>query len=237
MNNIAIIPARGGSKRIPKKNIKSFAGKPIIAYSIGAAKKTGLFKRIIVSTDSKEISEISKTHGAETPFVRPPEISDGHTGTNPVIFHALQWLLEHGEIIDNICCIYPTAPLIQSKYIHEGFELIRKHKAASAIGVTTFPSPIFRAYKTNDSGRIEMIWPENFNTRSQDLPDVFHDAGQFYWADTKKFLKEKSFLSSDAIPVFIPRYVVQDIDTEEDWMMAELMFTVLKEFRQIKDSI
>jgi pseudaminic acid cytidylyltransferase len=229
MNNIAIIPARGGSKRIPKKNIKSFAGKPIIVYSIGAAQKTGLFKRIIVSTDSREIAEISKTHGAETPFVRPPEISDDHTGTNPVILHALQWLLEQGEMIDNVCCIYPTAPLIQSKYIQEGFELIRKHKATSAIGVTTFPSPIFRAYKTNASGRVEMIWPENFNTRSQDLPDVFHDAGQFYWADTKKFLKEKSFLSSDAIPIFIPRYMVQDIDTEEDWMRAELLFTVLKE--------
>jgi pseudaminic acid cytidylyltransferase len=228
MSNVAIIPARGGSKRIPMKNIKPFAGKPIIAYSIIEAKKTQLFKRIIVSTDSEEIAKVSRDYGAEIPFMRPPELSNDYTGINPVILHALQSLLNDGEVIDYICCVYPTAPLITSYYIRKGYELIKKSKAASALSVTTFPSPIFRALTINDSSRIEMVWPKYFSTRSQDLPQVFHDAGQFCWANAKKYLEEKTFLASDAVPVVLPRYFVQDIDTLEDWKITELLYEVLE---------
>ena len=228
MNNIAIIPARGGSKRIPHKNIKPFVGKPIIAYSINAAQKTNLFKRIIISTDSEKIAEVSRAYGAEIPFWRPPELSDDYTGLSEVIIHALQWLLDHGEVVEYICCIYPTAPLLKSEYLCRGYELIKDNNAKSAIAVTSFSSPIFRAYKINDAGRIEMVWPENFNTRSQDWPDAIHDAGQFFWANARKYLKEKTFLTSDTIPVTLPRYMVQDVDTLEDWKLAEFQYKLLE---------
>ena len=228
MNNIAIIPARGGSKRIPHKNIKPFGGKPIISYSINAAKKSNLFKRIIVSTDSEKIAKVSRAYGAEVPFMRPPEISDDYTHVSPVIHHALQWLLNNGEIVEYICCILATAPLLESKYICRGYELIKDRNATSAIAVTAFPYPIFRAYKINNAGRIEMVWPENFDTRSQDWPETYQDACQFFWANAKKFLKEKTFLTSDTIPVKLPRYMVQDIDTLEDWKSAEVQYELLE---------
>ena len=202
MNNVAIIPARGGSKRIPHKNIKPFGGKQIIAYSINAAKKSNLFKRIIVSTDSEEIAEVSRAYGAEVPFMRPPEISDDYTHVSPVIHHALQWLLNNSEVVEYICCIYAAAPLLKSKYICRGYELIKDNNATSSIAVTTFPYTIFRAYKINNAGRIEMVWPENFDTRSQDWPEAFHDAGQFFWANAKKYLKERTLLTSDTIPIW-----------------------------------
>jgi len=225
--NIAIIPARIGSKRIPKKNIKIFHGKPIIAYSIQAALKTNLFGKVIVSTDSQELADVAISHGAEVPFIRPAELSDDFTGTDAVILHALNWLIEHGEDIEYVCCIYATAPFIKPEHIKNGLELLKNKNATSAFSVTTYPYPIYRSLKIDESGRLKMIWPDYLNVRSQDLSEAYHDAGQFYWADVKKYLIQKKFFSQDAIPVVLPRYLVQDIDTAEDWHRAEAMYKAL----------
>lgn len=228
MSTVAIIPARGGSKRIPKKNIKLFAGKPIISYSIKAVQETNLFDRIIVSTDSKEIAEVAKSYGAEAPFIRPAELADDFTGTIPVLIHALNWLNEHDSATNYFCCIYATAPFIHPKFIKKGLDLIKNKNATTAFSVTTFPYPIFRALKIGEDGRIEMFWPEHEISRSNDLPEAYHDAGQFYWGNTKRFLTEKKLFSSDSVPVILPRYLVQDIDTPEDWETAEKMYSVLQ---------
>jgi len=225
---IAIIPARGGSKRIPNKNIKLFADQPIISYSIKAAQAADLFDRIIVSTDSEEIAEVAKIYGAEVPFIRPTELADDFTGTIPVLLHALNWLSEHGFATDYFCCIYATAPFVQPEYIIEGLNLLKKRNAATAFSVTKFPYPIFRALKIGDNDRVEMFWPEHENSRSNDLPEAYHDAGQFYWGNTEKFMRGRTLLSSDAVPIVIPRYLVQDIDTPEDWETAEKMYSVLQ---------
>jgi pseudaminic acid cytidylyltransferase len=224
---VAIIPARAGSKRIPNKNIKLFRGEPVISYSIKAALKTNLFNRVIVSTDSSEIAAVAKAAGAEVPFMRPLELADDSTGTASVMFHSLNWLNEHKFPADYFCCIYATAPLVQPEHIIKGFSLLKKANAAVAFSVTTYPYPIFRSVKINDAGFIEMIWPEHENSRSNDLPEVYHDAGQFYWGNTEKFMKEKTFFTSNTIPVVIPRYLVQDIDTDEDWQTAEKMHAVI----------
>jgi len=224
VSTIAIIPARGGSKRIPHKNIKVFAGLPIIAHSIRAARKTGVFDRIIVSTDSNEIAEIAGQHGAEVPFRRPAALADDLTGTDAVIVHALNWLAEHDSRAGHACCIYATAPFVRPEDIRLGLKMLREQGASTAISVTTYPYPISRSLKRNDRGRVEMIWPENYPKRSQDLPEVFHDAAQFYWYDVEKYMREQRMFSSDTIPVPIPRHLVQDIDTPEDWEVAERMF-------------
>ena len=228
MSVVAVIPARGGSKRIPHKNIKPFCGKPMIAYSIEAAKNAGIFDRIIVSTDSEKIASTAKEFGAEIPFMRPGDLADNYTGTDAVILHALKRLMEDGEKIDYICCIYATAPFVKAEYIIKGYNLLRDKNAASCFSVTTYPFPIFRSLKINNQNRLEMFWPEYREIRSQDLPEAYHDAGQFYWADVKNYLKEKQFYSKDAVPVILPRYLVQDIDTPEDWETAEKMYSVLQ---------
>ena len=228
MSVVAVIPARGGSKRIPHKNIKPFCGKSMIAYSIEAAKNAGIFDRIIVSTDSEEIASIARDLGAEIPFMRPGNLADDQTGTDAVILHALKRLMEDGEKIDYICCIYATAPFVKAEYIIKGYNLLCDKNAASCFSVTTYSFPIFRSLKINKQDRLEMFWPEYRETRSQDLPEAYHDAGQFYWSDAKKYLKEKQFYSKDAIPVILPRYLVQDIDTPEDWETAEKMYSVLQ---------
>ncbi|NTV90941.1 MAG: pseudaminic acid cytidylyltransferase [Clostridiales bacterium] len=225
--NVAIIPARIGSKRIPKKNIKIFHGKPMIAYSIQAALKTKLFSSIIVSTDSMEVANIAITYGAEVPFIRPAELADDFTGTDAVMLHALNYLIDHGADIQYVCCIYATAPFINSAYIKKGFDLLKKKNATSAFTVTTYPYPIYRSLKISEDGRLHMIWPDYMNVRSQDLSEAYHDAGQFYWADAQKYLTEKNFFSKDAVPVVLPRHLVQDIDTDEDWQRAEAMYKVL----------
>jgi pseudaminic acid cytidylyltransferase len=225
---VAIIPARGDSKRIPKKNIKSFAGKPIIAYSIKAALSTGLFDRVIVSTDSQEIAQVAKNWGAEVPFVRPAELADDYTGTAKVILHALERIDEDNENVCTLCCIYPTAPLIQPEAIQKGYELLKTHGLTSVYSVTTFPAPIYRALKITETGKLKMIWPENLDTRSQDLPEAYHDAGQFYWADAKKYRKAKRFQTDKTMPVVIPRYLVHDIDTPEDWDTAEKLYFIIQ---------
>lgn len=227
-NNIAIIPARGGSKRIPGKNIKSFLGKPIIAYSIEAALQTGLFKKVIVSTDSEEIAKVAREFGAEVPFMRPPEISDDHTGTAEVISHALNWLTDDGEVLDYACCIYATAPLLRVGDIVSGYQILKKEGATTTVSVTTFPYSIFRAMKINDVKRLEMFRPEHYNSRSQDLPQAYHDAGQFYWLDPEKYFHSKRLFSQDTLPIIIPRYLVQDLDTDEDWTSLEILCRVLE---------
>ena len=229
MINVAVIPARGGSKRIPGKNIKNFAGKPIISYSIEAAKNCGIFNRIIVSTDCDKIAEVSQSAGAEVPFVRPSELSDDNTPTAPVLEHALNWLESEGCSVKYLCCIYPTAPFVRSEDLIKGYKLLVENNVSSVFSLTEFEFTIFRGLKINDEGFIEMFWPEHELTRSQDLPTAFHDAGQFYWLDSEKFLKNKKLYAEDAKPVILPRVLVQDIDTLEDWEIAEIMYEACKE--------
>lgn len=227
-NNIAIIPARGGSKRIPNKNIKLFAGQPIISYSIRKALETKLFDKVIVSTDSQEISAVAKKYGAEVPFVRPAKIANDFAGTAEVICHAIEWLTNEGLEAEFVCCIYATAPFIQKHFLEQGYNKILSSGATSVVSITTYPYPIYRSLRISEDSRIEMIWPEYKNCRSQDLPDAYHDAGQFYWVNVSKFMKEKSLFAKNSLPIIIPRYLVQDIDTEEDWETAEMMFSTLK---------
>jgi pseudaminic acid cytidylyltransferase len=227
MNAVAIIPARLGSKRIPRKNIRHFAGKPIINYSIEAALQTNLFDKILISTDSEEIARVVRQAGAQAPFLRSPELSDDYTGTDAVVLHALNWLMERGEKIDYVCCLYATAPFVQPADIIKGYHLLRDLNATSAFSVTTFHYTIFRALKLNHTGRLEMIWPDAYSKRSQDFPETYHDAGQFYWAQVDRYLQEKKLFSRDAVPVVLPRYRVQDIDTPEDWEAAEMLYNIL----------
>jgi N-acylneuraminate cytidylyltransferase len=226
---VAIIPARGGSKRIPRKNVRLFAGKPIIAHSISAALDSGCFDRVIVSTDDAEIAAVAREWGAETPFVRPPELSDDHTGTNAVVKHAINWLAEQGSPADYACCIYATAPFVQARYLQEGLARLQESSRAYAFSVTSFPFPIQRAIRINAEGAVEAIWPENIFRRSQDLEEAFHDAGQFYWGTTDAYLTDAVVFSPASIPIVLPRHLVQDIDTFEDWRRAELMFRVIQE--------
>jgi pseudaminic acid cytidylyltransferase len=226
--NIAIIPARGGSKRIPGKNIKNFAGKPIISYSIEAAIKSEIFDRVIVSTDCKRIAEISRKEGADVPFMRPKELSDDMTPTAPVVEHAIRWFQEQGDDVKYACCIYPTAPFVRSEDLITGYEFLVKSKSTGVFSVTEFDFTIFRALKISKYGCLEMIWPEHELTRSQDLPKSYHDAGQFYWVDSLKFLEEKKLYAKDSRPVILPRILVQDIDTAEDWEVAEIMYETCK---------
>ena len=226
--NVAIIPARGGSKRIPRKNIKEFCGKPMIAWSIEAALHSGCFDRIVVSTDDIEIAEVAHRFGAEVPFMRPAELSDDHTGTIPVIRHATEWFIEQGQQPEQACCIYATAPFISPEDIQRGLEILTDSGSDYAFSVTSYPFPIQRAIRMTPQGRVEMFQPEQFNSRSQDLEEAFHDAGQFYWGRTSSWLAEKKIFSPDASPVLLPRHQVQDIDTMEDWLRAELMFKAWK---------
>lgn len=225
---LAIIPARGGSKRIPRKNIKPFCGKPMIAWSIEAARAAGCFDRVIVSTDDVEIAEVARAYGAEIPFVRPPELSDDHTGTIPVIAHAIEWMNCNAEPVDFACCIYATAPFVQAEDLKRGFDLLQKCETDYAFSVTSYAFPIQRAIRITSDERVEMFSPEHFNTRSQDLEDAFHDAGQFYWGRASAWLAGKPLFSRCATPVPLPRHRVQDIDTVEDWERAEWLFKAMQ---------
>jgi len=225
---IAVIPARGGSKRIPRKNIKDFCGKPMIAWSIEAAKNSGLFDRIIVSTDDVEIAEVAKQWGAEVPFMRPVELSNDYAGTTEVIAHATQWALDQGLDLDAVCCIYATAPFVQEADLKRGLEALESGDWAYAFTATDFAAPIFRSFKQNADGGIEMFFPEYFSTRSQDLPTALHDAGQFYWGRPSDWLEGKRIFDRHSVPVIVPRWRVQDIDNWDDWKRAELIFNQLK---------
>lgn len=221
---LCIIPARGGSKRISHKNIKNFCCQPIIAYSIQAAQKSELFDRIIVSTDDEEIAAISKQYGAEIPFLRPKELADDYTGTNAVVKHALKWFRDHGEPAQYACCIYATAPFIQIKYLKQGFDKLVSSGKDFVFSITSFEFPIQRAVRINLDGEVDPFFPEHISSRSQDLEETYHDAGQFYWGQAESYLNGKEPHTSSALPVILPRYLVQDIDTMEDWHKAELIY-------------
>jgi N-acylneuraminate cytidylyltransferase len=226
---LAVIPARGGSKRIPRKNIMEFCGKPIIAWSIEVALQSGCFDKVIVSTDDTEIADISRIFGAEVPFLRPPELADDHTGTSAVIRHAINWFEERGVTFDHVCCIYATAPFVTIEDIRSGLKKLFIHNADYAFTATSFPFPIQRAIRITASGTLEMFQPEHYNTRSQDLEEAYHDAGQFYWGKTSVWKKEAILFSERTVPIILPRYRVHDIDTMEDWIRAEMIFRVMKE--------
>lgn len=224
---VAIIPARGGSKRIPGKNVKPFCGKPMIAWSIDAAKASGCFDKIIVSTDDRQIADVAQELGAEVPFLRPCDLADDHTGTLPVIRHAVQWLNNHKLTVDYACCLYATAPFISAEDLQRGQRLIQQSFSSYAFSVTSYAFPIQRAIHINESGRVAMFNPEHFQTRSQDLEEAWHDAGQFYWGTAEAWLEEKPFFAEDSVPVKLPRHRVQDIDTPEDWARAEWLFRAM----------
>jgi N-acylneuraminate cytidylyltransferase len=221
---IAVIPARGGSKRIPRKNIRPFCGKPIIAYSISAAQQTGLFDQIVVSTDDEEIASVARGYGATTPFLRPKEIADDFTGTNAVVKHAVAWFNAQSNDITHACCLYATAPLVRAEDIAEGHDALSRSDAAFAFSVTSYAFPIQRALRITPGGRVDAIYPEHRMTRSQDLEHAYHDAGQFYWGTARAFLEDMPLFAPHSIGVVLPRHLVQDIDTLEDWKQAELMY-------------
>lgn len=222
--NIAIIPARGGSKRIPRKNIKEFNGRPMIAYSINAAKECGIFERVIVSTDDEEIADVALKFGAEVPFLRPEYLSDDYTGTTAVIRHAIEWIEKTESKIKAACCIYATAPFITANDLKEGLRILTENNSEYAFSVTNYAFPIQRALKISPDSKISMFNPEQFAIRSQDLEEAWHDAGQFYWGTKDAWLKEKIIFASHSSPIKLPRERVQDIDNIEDWKIAELMF-------------
>jgi pseudaminic acid cytidylyltransferase len=228
---VCIIPARGGSKRIPKKNIKDFFGKPLISYTIETALKSKLFEKVVVSTDDETIAQVAKEYGAEVPFLRSDELSDDFTGTGAVISHALSFLQAQGEKYDYVCSIYATAPLLQVKYIQKGLERLQNSDAVNSFSATSMPFPIQRTFKINND-RCEMFWPENFSKRSQDLEEAYQDAGQFYWTNLNKKATDIIF-GKDSIPIVLPRFLVQDIDTLEDWERAEVLYEVLKRQKKI----
>ena len=224
---LAVIPARGGSKRIPRKNIKLFSGKPMIAWSIEAAKSSGLFERIIVSTDDDEIADVAKQWGAEVPFMRPEELANDHAGTAPVIAHATQWALDQGFALTAVCCIYATTPFIEVDDLKRGWAALNSGDWEYAFTVTDFDAPIFRSFKQTAQGGIEMFFPEQYATRSQDLPIALHDAGQFYWGRPAAWLQEMRVFEPHSTPLIIPRWRVQDIDTQDDWARAEMLAPIL----------
>lgn len=225
---ICIIPARGGSKRIPRKNIKEFCGKPMISYSIEAAIKSGCFDKVIVSTDDTEIAEVARVYGAEVPFIRPEDLSNDYAGTIPVIQHAINWLIGQDDEPELICCLYATAPFVTADAIKQGLQQLEDASAAYAFSATSYAFPIQRAFKIKPSLGVEMFEPEQFNTRSQDLEEAYHDAGQFYWGTTDAWLTEKVIFGPESTPVILPRHRVQDIDTPEDWQRAELLFKAMQ---------
>ena len=222
-NNLAIIPARGGSKRIPKKNIKIFNGKPMIYWPIMALKKTKLFKKIIVSTDNDKIANIASSYGAVVPFKRPKELSDDHTVTSEVMDHAISFLKNNGENYDNICCAYATNPFLKDKYLKKSYEIFINSRSKFLFSATEYNYPIQRSFYIRNKNRIEMLDIENFNKRTQDLETLYHDAGQFYWSKSDSWKNNPIIFSRISIPFVIPSFDVVDIDNIDDWKRAEKM--------------
>jgi pseudaminic acid cytidylyltransferase len=224
--NLCVIPARGGSKRIPRKNIKPFAGKPMIAYAIEAAQASGLFEHILVSTDDGEIAEIAQQWGAEIPFKRPPELADDHTPTVPVIAHAIRECEGLGWQIDRVCCIYPGVPFIQVTDLKSALDLLEQSNVAYSFPIAEFPSAVQRALRRAKDGMISPFYPEFELTRTQDLELAFYDAGQFYWGTRNGWLNSPR-VHANGLGLVIPNWRVVDIDTPEDWLRAELLLRVL----------
>lgn len=232
---IAIIPARGGSKRIPRKNIKLFNGKPMIAWSIEVAKCSDLFDHIIVSTDDDEIAEVAKNWGAEVPFMRPQELANDYAGTAPVIAHGTQWALNQGLALTAVCCIYAATPFIELNDLRRGWDEFKSGDWEYTFTATGFDAPIFRSFKQNSQGGVEMFFPDQYTARSQDLPSALHDAGQFYWGRPTAWLEELRVFEHHSKPILIPRWRVQDIDTQDDWQRAEILASVLEMERNCTD--
>ena len=228
MKNVAVIPARGGSKRILRKNIRKFCGKPMIAWPITIAKDSGLFSKILVSTDDEEIAEISIAQGADVPFLRPKTLARDDTPTEPVIKHALTWLKKNNFNFENVCCIYATAAFMTSVDLKSGKDLVKNNPNQFVYPVTQYDYPLTRALKLNVNGSVKMADTNFFKTRSQENEDYFHDAGQFYWANSKLWLSNKIIFESEGKPIFLERFRVHDIDTEDDWIHAEQVFQYLQ---------
>lgn len=223
MKSIAIIPARGGSKRIPRKNIRPFLGKPIIQYSIEAALSSELFDEVMVSTDDQEIAEVAKKCGAHVPFMRSAENSTDMAMTAPVLIEVIKKYQEQQQMFDVTCCIYPTAPFVSVKRLQEAHKLLTSSKADGALPVVRFSYPIQRCLRIKDD-RATMFWPENYNVRSQDLEPAYHDCGQFYMLRTASLLKQQVLFPEYTIPLEIDDTEAQDIDNETDWKLAELKY-------------
>jgi pseudaminic acid cytidylyltransferase len=222
--NIAIIPARGGSKRIPRKNIKEFGGKPIISWSIETAIKSNLFDRVIVSTDDDEIAKIAKNSGAEVPFLRPSELSNDYIGMTDVVSHAIYVLDLESQNFNSVCCISATAPFMSQSHLIESFNALKARGCNYVFSACSFSSNIFRSFAISSDGDVEMYFPENYEMRTQDLPEAYFDAAQFYWGTKEAWVEERMLFARDSSAVLIPRYLVHDIDTPEDWQNAEIFF-------------
>lgn len=227
MSNLAIIPARGGSKRIPRKNIKHFLGKPIMAYSIEAALKSSLFDEVMVSTDDKEIAKVAEKYNAKVPFFRSNENANDFATLADVLIEVVNQYDERGQYFDNICCILPTAPFITSSRILEAFNVMINNTMDSVCPVVEFSYPILRALEISEDKRLRLIWPEHLKTRSQDLKPAYHDSGSFYWIRTIALLKEETLLCKNGSMIVLPETEVQDIDTATDWELAEMKFKLL----------
>lgn len=222
---IAIFPARGGSKRVPGKNIRKFFGKPMILWPLEVAIKSKLFDYILVSTDDPEIAQIVENMGAKAPFIRPSNISDDYSGTGEVVIHAIHWYMEHypNHQIDSVCCIYPTAPFLLINDLLEAVSILSSNNWEYVFSAAEYKSPIFRAFGIQNNGGARMIFPEYLNYRSQDLPHAFHDAAQFYLARPLTWINNMPIFTPNSYPLRIPHWRVQDIDTEDDWLRAEML--------------
>ncbi|HUE91257.1 pseudaminic acid cytidylyltransferase [Pseudomonas sp.] len=225
---LAVIPARGGSKRIALKNIRPFCGQPMLAWSIQAAQASGCFDEVMVSTDDPCIAELARELGACVPFMRPAELADDYTGTTAVVANAVRWYHQHRALPAQVCCIYATAPFLQAEDLRRGLLLLEEHSADYAFSVTSFAFPIQRGLRLDNTGRVAMFQPEYRITRSQDLEDAYHDAGQFYWGRTQAWLEGRPVFEGQSVAVRLPRHRVQDIDTEEDWQRAEWLFRAMQ---------
>ncbi len=234
--NLAVIPARGGSKRIPRKNIRPFFGRPMIAWSIAAALESECFDRVIVSTDDDEIAAVAESEGADVPFRRPAELADDHTPTVPVVAHAVAWQAESAAV-DRACCIYATAPFLRAEDIRAGRDLLDARGADYVFSVTGYDFPIQRAIRLDDDNRVSMFRPEHANTRSQDLEEAYHDAGQFYWGTAQAWMSGRPIMGEGAVGLPLPRTRVQDIDTPQDWERAEQLFRATMDIRTGADTL
>ena len=221
---IAVIPARGGSKRVPRKNIRDFAGKPIIAWPIEVALSCGLFDKVVVSTDDEEIASIAKKLGASVPFSRRLDLADDFTDTKTVVINAIEELGLSADLSTDVCCIYPTAVFMSADLLNEGLAKLNSSGASFSFVTTNLDPVVFRSFTQSDDGRVKMLFPENYSVRTQDLPSIYCDAAQFYWGKIQSWKSDKPVIGPDSIGIFIDSSRVQDIDTEQQWLSAEAKF-------------
>ena len=232
MATICVIPARGGSKRLPRKNVRPFRGQPMIAWSIQAALNSGCFDQVVVSTDDHEIADVAREYGASIPFLRPPGLADDFAETTDVVVHAIEELASRDCNPSLVCCLYATAPFVRPEDLRSGHALwLAQEPSRPVFTAATYPFPIQRAFVMNVEGCAEMLQPDCYQMRSQDLPEAYHDAGQFYWADHTQWLEKPQF-SRGTVPLILPRWRVQDVDTAEDWRQAELLHQMLDDSGQ-----